>query len=165
MSGTDPPRSANETTTTAIDDELDRIEREIAIEATAERVWQLVSEPGWYINDSVITDHRIERDGDLSTVHDPVHGAFVFRTVKLDEPRYAAFRWLADASDPDSESTLVEFWITDSGSGVILKVVESGFASLSGSDADRRAKFDGNTEGWKIELELARTHLTSGSRA
>ncbi len=32
MSGTDPPRSANETTTTAIDDELDRIEREIAIE-------------------------------------------------------------------------------------------------------------------------------------
>lgn len=85
--------------------------------------------------------------------------------MKLDEPRYAAFRWLADASDPDSESTLVEFWIADSGSGVILKVVESGFASLAGSDADRRAKFDGNTEGWKIELELARTLLTSGSRA
>ena len=160
MSATDP-----ETISAATDEDLDRIEREIAIEATAERVWQLVSEPGWYINDSVITDHRIDRDGDLSTVHDPVHGAFTFRAVKLDEPRYAAFRWLSDASDPDSESTLVEFWITDSGSGVILRVVESGFASLSGSDAERRARFDGNVEGWKIELELARTHLTSGSDA
>ncbi len=160
MSATDP-----ETVSAATDENFDRIEREIAIEATAERVWQLVSEPGWYINDSVITEHRIDRDGDLSTVHDPVHGAFVFRTVKLDEPRYAAFRWLADASDPDSESTLVEFWIADSGSGVILKVVESGFASLSGSEAERRARFDGNAEGWKLELELARTHLTSRSDA
>ncbi|AZZ80293.1 ATPase [Gordonia alkanivorans] len=160
MSATDP-----ETVSAATDENFDRVEREIAIEATAERVWQLVSEPGWYINDSVITEHRIDRDGDLSTVHDPVHGAFVFRTVKLDEPRYAAFRWLADASDPDSESTLVEFWIADSGSGVILKVVESGFASLSGSEAERRARFDGNAEGWKLELELARTHLTSRSDA
>ena len=160
MSATDP-----ETVSAATDENFVRIEREIAIEATAERVWQLVSEPGWYINDSVITEHRIDRDGDLSTVHDPVHGAFVFRTVKLDEPRYAAFRWLADASDPDSESTLVEFWIADSGSGVILKVVESGFASLSGSEAERRARFDGNAEGWKLELELARTHLTSRSDA
>ncbi|GAA12656.1 hypothetical protein [Gordonia alkanivorans] len=160
MSATDP-----ETVSAATDENFDRVEREIAIEATAERVWQLVSEPGWYINDSVITEHRIDRDGDLSTVHDPVHGAFVFRTVKLDEPRYAAFRWLADASDPDSESTLVEFWIADSESGVILKVVESGFASLSGSEAERRARFDGNAEGWKLELELARTHLTSRSDA
>ncbi|MDH3013517.1 MULTISPECIES: ATPase [Gordonia] len=160
MSATDP-----ETVSAATDENFDRVEREIAIEATAERVWQLVSEPGWYINDSVITEHRIDRDGDLSTVHDPVHGAFVFRTVKLDEPRYAAFRWLADASDPDSESTLVEFWIADSGPGVILKVVESGFASLSGSEAERRARFDGNAEGWRIELELARTHLTSRSDA
>ncbi|MCK8613477.1 SRPBCC domain-containing protein [Gordonia sp. C13] len=159
MSATDP-----ETTSATIDEDLDRIEREIDIEASAERVWQLVSEPGWYINDNAITEHRIDRDGDLSTVHDPVHGAFVFRTVELDEPRYAAFRWLADATDPDSESTLVEFWITDSGSGVTLRVVESGFASLSGSDAERRARFDGNVEGWKIELELACAHLESGSR-
>ncbi len=59
MSATDP-----ETISAATDENLDRIEREIAIEATAERVWQLVSEPGWYVNDSVITDHRIDRDGD-----------------------------------------------------------------------------------------------------
>ncbi|MFC9980963.1 SRPBCC domain-containing protein [Gordonia sp. NPDC127522] len=139
--------------------EFDRIEREISIDAPADRVWSLVSEPGWFINDKAITEHRIERDGDLSTIHDPVHGAFTFRTVELDEPRYAAFRWLADAADPQSDSTLVEFWITPSDSGVLLKVVESGFASLPGTEAERRARFDGNNEGWTIELELARTHL------
>lgn len=139
--------------------EFDRIEREIAIDAPADRVWSLVSEPGWFINDKAITEHRIERDGDLSTIHDPVHGAFTFRTVELDEPRYAAFRWLADAADPQSDSTLVEFWITPADSGVHLKVVESGFASLPGTEAERRARFDGNNEGWTIELELARTHL------
>lgn len=139
--------------------EFDRIEREIAIDAPADRVWSLVSEPGWFINDKAITEHRIERDGDLSTIHDPVHGAFTFRTVELDEPRYAAFRWLADADDPQSDSTLVEFWITPADSGVLLKVVESGFASLPGTEAERRARFDGNNEGWTIELELARTHL------
>lgn len=139
--------------------EFDRIEREISIDAPAERVWSLVSEPGWFINDKAITEHRIDRDGDLSTIHDPVHGAFTFRTVALDEPRYAAFRWLADSTDPQSESTLVEFWITPSDSGVLLRVVESGFAALPGSDADRRARFDDNSEGWTIELELARTHL------
>ena len=80
-------------------------------------------------------------------------------TVELDEPRYAAFRWLADAADPQSDSTLVEFWITPADSGVLLKVVESGFASLPGTEAERRARFDGNNEGWTIELELARTHL------
>lgn len=144
--------------------EFDRIEREVEIDAPADRVWSLVSEPGWFINDKTITEHRIERDGDLSTIHDPVHGAFTFRTVELDEPRYAAFRWLADAADPQSDSTLVEFWITPSDSGVLLKVVESGFASLPGTHAERRARFDGNNEGWTIELELARTHL-GGTRA
>jgi uncharacterized protein YndB with AHSA1/START domain len=140
----------------------DRIEREIAIDAPPQRVWELVSEPGWYINDKQIVEHRIDRDGDLATVHDPIHGAFAFRTVELDEPRYAAFRWLADPDDADSDSTLVEFWVTpdESGGGVVLKVAESGFAALPGTAAERRERLDGNVEGWRIELDLARAHLT-----
>lgn len=140
----------------------DRIEREIAIAAPPQRVWELVSEPGWYINDKQIVEHRIDRDGDLATVHDPTHGAFALRTVELDEPRYAAFRWLADPDDADSDSTLVEFWVTpdESVGGVVLKVAESGFASLPGTAAERRERLDGNVEGWRIELELARAHLT-----
>jgi hypothetical protein len=98
-------------------------------------------------------------------VHDPVHGAFAFRTVELDEPRYAAFRWMADASNTDAASTLVEFWIEErSESSVVLRVVESGFASLPGDAQERRRQFDANTEGWRIELTLAKTHL-EGVRA
>ena len=141
--------------------DYDRIEREITIEAPAQRVWDLVSEPGWYINEERITEHRIDRDGDLVTVTDPTHGRFVFRIVTLDEPRYAAFRWHIDADDLDSSSTLVEFWITPAPSGVVLRVVESGFAALDEPEADRRSRFDDHTGGWALELELAAKHLAT----
>lgn len=140
----------------------DRIDRSIDINASAERVWGLISEPGWFINDNELTEHRIERSDDLSTVHDPVHGAFTFRTISLDRPRYAAYRWLADPNQPDSESTLVEFWIDEkSPSSVTLRVAESGFASLSGDAEQRRRQLEDNTEGWRIELGLAKAHLES----
>ncbi|KAE8766119.1 ATPase [Georgenia thermotolerans] len=141
-------------------DELDRIEKQIDIDAPAAKVWALISEPGWFINDNQIVEHRIERDGDLDIVHDPVHGAFAIRTVTLDEPHYAAFRWVADPTAPDAASTLVEFFVEEtSPSAVVLRVVESGFASLPGTDAERRKHFDGNTEGWNVELALAKRHL------
>ncbi|MEE2033842.1 SRPBCC family protein [Rhodococcus chondri] len=139
---------------------FDRIERRITIEAPAPRVWALVAEPGWYINDEVMTAHRLERDGDLTTIHDPVHGAFTFRTVSLDEPHYAAFRWLSDHTDPDSPSTLVEFRLDAlSPTSTELHVIETGFESLPGDAAERRARFEGNSQGWTAELALAKRHL------
>ena len=141
----------------------DRIEKSIRIEAPAERVWALIAEPGWYINDGMIVEHRIDRDGDMSTVHDPVHGAFLFRTVRLEPPRYAAFRWIADADDPDKGSTLVEFRIEDEADGAVrLHLAESGFDSLPGGAVARRRRFDENSTGWDTELEAARV-TTEGS--
>ncbi|HET8993574.1 MAG TPA: SRPBCC domain-containing protein [Rhodococcus sp. (in: high G+C Gram-positive bacteria)] len=141
-------------------DELDRIERQITIDAPAARVWDLVAEPGWYINNGRIIEHRLEHDGDLTVVHDPVHGTFTFRTVALDEPNYAAFRWLSDHAEPDSPSTLVEFRLDAvSDTSTVLNVTETGFASLPGDAADRRAKYEGNVEGWTLEMDLAKTHL------
>ncbi|WP_305093417.1 ATPase [Prescottella sp. R16] len=141
-------------------DVLDRIERTIEIDAPASRVWTLISEPGWYINDERIVEHRIERRGDLDVVHDPVHGEFAFATVRLDEPRYAAFRWLADPGAADGPSTLVEFTIVEAAPGrVLLTVVETGFASLPGTEIERRERYDGNAAGWAIELALAKGHV------
>ncbi|MGV9860520.1 SRPBCC domain-containing protein [Gordonia sp. NPDC003425] len=149
-----------------MDTDFDRIEQEIVIDAPAQRVWDLVSEPGWYINNRVITEHRIETRGDLTVVHDPTHGSFALRVLDLDAPRYAAFRWLIDADDPDSSATLVEFWLTPTDSGVLLKVAESGFAALDEPEADRRSRFDDHTDGWRVELGLARDHLVdAGTRA
>lgn len=146
-------------------DDDDRIERTIEIAAPADTVWKLVSEPGWWINDGQVVEHRIERDGDTSTVHDPVHGAFTIRTERLDPPRHAAFRWLTvrpDGRIDGGPSTLVEFWIEDrTPSGVVLRVVESGFGALEVSEQQRRLTIEDNTAGWETELAAARTHLES----
>lgn len=140
--------------------DTDRIERHIAINAPADRVWELIATPGWFINDGEIVENRIEPAGpDLNIVHSPVHGAFPLRTIKLDPPRYAAFRWLSDPMAGSAPSTLVEFWIEETDEGVILRVAESGFDTLSDSDEDRRRDIVENTEGWETELTAACGYL------
>ncbi|MGA8987466.1 ATPase [Aeromicrobium sp.] len=150
--------------TTAVD-ELDRIDRSIDIDATADRVWSLISQPGWWINDGTINpDQVVERDtGDDSgddtvvVVRHEKHGEFRVRTIELDQPRYAAFRWLAN---DDHDGTLVEFWVEDRPGGVVLRVVESGFSGLSDDRPTWLTAREGNVEGWATELAAARTHLT-----
>jgi uncharacterized protein YndB with AHSA1/START domain len=148
------------TNTNAVD-ELDRIDRSIDIDAPAERVWGLISQPGWWINSGTIDpDQAIERDendDDVVVVHHEEHGDFRIRTVELDQPRYAAFRWL---SGEDTAGTLVEFRVEDRPGGVVLRVVESGFSSLSNDRSTWLKAREGNVEGWAIELAAARTHLT-----
>lgn len=151
---------------------IDQIERQIDIAASAERVWELIRRPGWWINKGTIVDVPFDADSDVNVIRHPKHGDFRIKTIALDEPRHAAFRWLAGADggesdaapggtrageqSPDGGSTLVEFWIEDTASGVSLRVVESGFASLSVSSEERRKRIEGNTEGWTIELAAAR---------
>ncbi|MEP6651130.1 MAG: SRPBCC domain-containing protein [Lapillicoccus sp.] len=132
----------------------DRIERSIAIAATPERVWGIVSEPGWWINDGTIRPHRIDDAGDgLFIVHDEEHGAFRIRTEQLDPPRYAAFRWIG-REDEKGAGTLTEFWLEASEDGVTLRVVESG---LDNVPEDRREDYlRENSEGWEMELAAAR---------
>lgn len=147
---------------------FDRIEREISIQATQSRVWELVSEPGWWINDGAVTAHRMESlRGDHMLVHDPDHGAFAVQRVNEQPQTYVAFRWYSGPSedrrrgrlDPKS-STLVEFFISEEKEGATrLRVVESGFADLDEDQRRRRMMFEENSAGWQIELAAARTHL------
>ena len=70
---------------------------QIDIDASAERVWALVARPGWYINQgAVVSNPVLETDGDLTVLRHPEHGDCRIRTVSLDPPRYAAFRWLGE---------------------------------------------------------------------
>jgi len=145
-------------------DSTDQVERQIDIDTNAGRVWALVSEPGWFINQGGVSEHRIEPVGDgVHVVHEPAFGAFTVRTITLDEPRYAAFRWEAGRSDAQESagSTLIEFWIEDrpEATGVTLRVRESGFASLTSDAEQRRATLDENTSGWVSELAAARSYV------
>lgn len=88
--------SAHSTTEAA---ELDRIARQIDIDAPADRVWELVARPGWYVNDGAVeADQDVRYEGDTAVVRHPSLGEFRFRTVELDRPRYAAFRWIGTPS-------------------------------------------------------------------
>jgi len=141
----------------------DRVERSIAITAGIERVWNLVTRPGWWINDGEVVDHRIERDGGLCRVHDPTCGEFEILVVKLEPRTYAAFRWRSDGvtRSVDGPTTLVEFWLDDHGDGTVtVRVVESGFDGLDSAEDVRRANRDGNEKGWRQELDALARALT-----
>lgn len=143
-------------------DALDRVDRQIDIDADADRVWDLVSRPGWYVNtDRIVLNPVLRREGDVDVLSHPEYGEFRFRTVRLDRPRYAAFRWLGEPTEDVPEpSTLVEFWIDErAGGGVTLRVAESGFASLGKDEAAWLTQRDENADGWTKELAAARSLL------
>lgn len=145
------------------DDGDDRIEREIVIDAPRRRVWELVSVPGWWINDGEIVAHLIEAHHGCVVVHDRSHGAFAIRLVESRPEEYVAFRW-GSGPDPEKDldagrSTLVEFFLESaSDDGLILRVVESGFAELETSARARRLMVDERTAGWVVELRAAGRH-------
>jgi uncharacterized protein YndB with AHSA1/START domain len=132
----------------------DRIERDIEIHAPIERVWRLVSEPGWWIGDGDRSNQVVTRDGDLVIVDDPKYGRYPVLPIAAEPPRYASFRSTAEADGAPTErnSTLVEFFLSETGDGTLLRVVESGFEAL-----DLPAgTFDDNIEGWEFQLGVAK---------
>lgn len=148
--------------------ELDRIARQIDIDASAERVWELVVRPGWYVNDGAVEpEPDLRYEGDVAVVRHSSLGEFRFRTVELDKPRYAAFRWIGTPFRGEStSSTLVEFWIDErDGGGVTLRVVESGFSGLADDPAVWLKERQGNDNGWIAELEAAKAFIEAGASA
>jgi hypothetical protein len=60
---------------------------------------------------------------------------------------------------PEDNSTLVEFNLSAEGDATRLRVVESGFRELSGSDDEREKDADDHREGWKLELDDLREYV------
>jgi uncharacterized protein YndB with AHSA1/START domain len=136
----------------------DRIEREILIDAPLEVVWAVVTEPehvGSWFGDSAAIDLRPGGEALLTWQE---YGSFRARVEKVEPPHVFAFRWSrpADTEPRAGNSTLVEFSLSGEGESTRLRVVESGFTELDGSEAEKAKYAEENTEGWRIELgELA----------
>ncbi|WP_305086527.1 SRPBCC family protein [Rhodococcus tibetensis] len=143
---------------TSSDVSTDRIEREILIMAPIERVYQLVSEPGWFIGDGDPSKRTITREGDVFVVSYPPYGRFPVLPVRADAPHYVSFRGGDDPETPldDGNSTLVEFFLSEHEDGTMLRVVESGFAAMYATAERRAAALEDNSRGWEMQLAIAK---------
>lgn len=135
----------------------DRIEREVLIDAPVDRVWPLVTEPGWWVG----TDTRVApmAEGETTVKHQPEYGDFPVRVETVRPREYVAYRWASAFPDQDlrdDNSTLVEFTLAAEGDKTRLRVVESGFASLVAPEEVRGRAAEENTRGWGAELDRFR---------
>lgn len=102
----------------------------------------------------------------VDIVTDDLHGEFPLVTVEAREPSYIAFRWLprghSGPQDDTKAGTLVEFRLVPEGDhGVVVSVVESGFAVLDKPADQIRSMYHDTAEGWDIEMSALRSHLES----
>jgi uncharacterized protein YndB with AHSA1/START domain len=145
----------------------DRIEREILIDAPLDLVWTVVTEPehvGEWFGDAATIDLR---PGGEAVLTWDEHGSFRARVEKVEPPHTFSFRWArpADAEPAAGNSTLVEFNLSEEGEGTRLRVVESGFAELDGSEDEKAKHAEENTRGWKAELDDLRKYASKLVRA
>lgn len=137
--------------------ENDRIEKEIFIAAPLEKVFALVSEPAWWVGDAP-GPNRVQIEG-KRIVADTKYGNFPVLIESVNPPIYLAYRWASSfpGEEPrEGNSTLIEFTLTPEADGTLLRVVESGFATLTAAPDKRMKFFEGNTEGWKQQLGYLR---------
>jgi len=132
----------------------DRIEQAIDIRAPLARVWELVSEPGWWVPSAVAAPvdhtpgHQVVRESEK-------WGRFPVEVVRVEPRRYAAFRWASSAPGAElsaGNTTLVEFRLETAGDVVRVTVTESGFAALDVAAGERERAHHENTGGWQQEL-------------
>ncbi len=137
----------------------DRIERETLIAAPVERVWSLVAEPGFWVADKASLPGTVAREGESMVAKNAHHGDFGVRVERVEPPKYLAYRWASAVRGEDlreDNSTLVEFTLTPEGDKTRLRVVESGFAALAGSEELRSQAVKDHTGGWPEELDALR---------
>jgi uncharacterized protein YndB with AHSA1/START domain len=143
----------------------DRIEREILIDAPLEVVWSVITEPehvrGWF-SDSAAIDLRPGGEVTLTWEGHSEH----WRVEKVDPPLFVSFRWLRDWHERGDElregnSTLVEFSLTAEGESTRLRVVESGFRQLEGSEEEKEKDAEGHRSGWELELGELREYVST----
>jgi len=134
------------------------IEKSVHIEAPVELVWRMVTEPDqvvrWFA-DSIDLEATPGYQGSMT--FRPEAGGVVEApsTVEsVEAPRRLTYRWTHPAGTTASpaNSTLVEFTLTPSDGGTVLRVVETGYDGLGWPQDQQDAFVDDHTDGWSHHL-------------
>jgi len=143
----------------------DRIESEIVIAASRERVWRLLTDAahvsGWF-GDAAAIDLRPGGRAVFTWAKFGDHRAVVER---VEPPAVFSYRWARrTGADPaPGNATVAEFTLLADGARTVLRVVETGFASLDGSEQDRARAVSENLAGWRNELAELRGYAELGA--
>ena len=129
----------------------DRIERTLQLSHSPERVWAALTTAeglGTWFGQRAEVDLRV--GGQARLTWDSGDTA-TLTIERIEPPRVFGYTWpIYGLPDSDARRTYVEFTLEPSGTGTTLTMVESGFAQLP--EAEHKAAFGGNTDGWGSEL-------------
>ncbi len=141
----------------------DSIEREILIEAPAEVVWGVITEPDqisrWFSDEAEVEAHAGGR-GTLTWKpgsrggNKEVEMIAPILVVDAEPYRRFSFRWShpQDTSPNEGNSALVEFSLTEETHGTRLRVVESGIDAVTHDDEGKARYFRSHEQGWGKHL-------------
>ena len=130
----------------------DRIERTVRVECPLEQAWAAITTAeglGTWFGQSAEVDLQV--GGSAILRWDGDHRAEL-RIERIEPPTCFGYTWgINGLPDSDSRRTYVEFTLAADGDGTTVTVVESGFAQLAPEEHEKA--FNGNTDGWKNELD------------
>jgi uncharacterized protein YndB with AHSA1/START domain len=156
-----------------------RIDKQILLRATRERVWRAVSDAkefgswfgvafdGTFAAGTRVTGRIVPTtvDAEVAKMQEPYAGKAYDWTVERIEPmQRISFRWhpyaVEEGVDYSKEpTTLIEFELVDAPGGILLKISESGFDQIP---LARRAKaFKANEGGWQMQTRLIEKYLAA----
>lgn len=129
----------------------DVITKEIIVKAPKERVYNAIIDPK-----QIVKWFPDEVEGSLEVGQQAIftfsgHGKSSMLVVDATPFEYFAYRWIPGGANivddlTTVQTTLVEFRLTDLGSGTKVTLTESGFASLPTDMAEK--SFSENSGGW-----------------
>jgi uncharacterized protein YndB with AHSA1/START domain len=147
---------------------VDRIAREIEIDAPIGVVWEIVTTPAhitrWFADASDL-EVRAGASGKLrwddKTTGRPTTVNVLVETV--DAPHLFAFRWdFPNGAIPDEmNAPLVELILEERGSGTRVTIVESGLGGVSRSDEEKAAYATDHLTGWVQIAERLRGYAAA----
>jgi uncharacterized protein YndB with AHSA1/START domain len=157
--------------------QTDRIEKQILLRASLERVWSAISDAqqfgSWFgvrFEGSFAAGTRLTGrivpttvDAEIAKAQEPYAGtAFEVWVERIEPLRVLAFRWHPYAIEPATDysqepTTLVEFVLASAPGGTLLTITESGFDQIP--LARRAEAFTSNEQGWAAQTSLIEKYL------
>ena len=161
----------------------DRIEKEVVLRTTRERVWRAISDSarfgawfgveldGPFIEGRWVSGRIVptKADPEVAKLQEPHTGKKWSVYVERIEPMERfSFRWHPFAIDPDHDyseepTTVVTFELRETGDGILLTITETGFDKIP--IARRIQALESNDTGWAHQAKLIEKYLAREEQA